>query len=56
MLMVLRQKGATTKSGDAITSVYSEVLGKGTRCYGPVGNTLGSVLLYDKSASLARSI
>ena len=52
MLMVLRQKGATTKSGDAITSVYSEVLGKGTRCYGPVGNTLGSVLLYDQISKL----
>ena len=52
VLMVLRQKGATTKSGDAITSVYSEVLGKGTRCYGPVGNTLGSVLLYDQISKL----
>lgn len=52
VLMVLRQKGATTKSGDAITSVYREVLGKGTRCYGPVGNTLGSVLLYDQISKL----
>ena len=52
VLVVLRQGSAATKAGDAITSVYSEVLGKGTRCYGPVGNTLGSVLLYDQISKL----
>ncbi len=52
VLVVLRQSSAATKAGDAITSVYSEVLGKGTRCYGQIGNTLGSVLLYDQISKL----
>ena len=52
VLMVLRQGSMETKAGDAITSVYSEVLGKSTRCYGKFGNTVGSVLLYDRISQL----
>lgn len=52
VLMVLRQGSTETKAGDPITSVYSEVLGKSTRCYDEFGNTVGSVLLYDKISQL----
>lgn len=52
VLMVLRQGSTETKAGDPITSVYSEVLGKSTRCYNEFGNTVGSVLLYDKISQL----
>lgn len=52
VLMVFRQGSMDTKTGDAITSVYSEVLGKSTRCYNEFGNTVGSVLLYDRISQL----
>lgn len=52
LLVVLRQGMAETKASDPITSVYSEVIGKGTRCYSTLGNTLGSVLLYEQISKL----
>lgn len=52
LLVVLRQGTTETKASDPITSVYSEVIGKGTRCYGTLGNTLGSVLLYEQISKL----
>ncbi len=52
VLVVLRQGGVKTRAGEAITSVYSEVLGKGTRCYDQLGNTTNSVLLYEQISQL----
>ena len=53
VLVVLRQSGVKTRAaGEAITSVYSEVLGKGTRCYDQLGNTTNSVLLYEQISQL----
>ena len=52
VLVVLRNSAAAPTKADAITSVYSEVIGKGTRCYGEFGNTLGSVFLYDQISKL----
>lgn len=39
-------------SGNAMLSVYSESLGKGTVCFNEVGNTTESVILYDRLSEL----
>lgn len=53
VLLVFRQcKPQTKADGNGLTSVYSEVIGKGTRCYLGVGNTTQSVFDYDKIEAL----
>lgn len=49
-----RESGRTASS--PLFSVYSEYLGKGTMCFGALGNTTKSVMLYDKLANLDESV
>ena len=44
-----------TKS-EALKSVYSEYLGKGTYCYGDIPNTTKSVMDYDQIVAMAKSL
>lgn len=47
-LIVLAYRGASqTTMSTAISSVYSETMGKGTRCYGSIGNTTSAIIDYD---------
>lgn len=50
----LKQPGRTASS--PLFSVYSEYLGKGTMCFGALGNTTKSVMLYEKLADLDESV
>lgn len=43
-------------SGNAMLSVYSESLGKGTVCFNEVGNTTESVILYDRLSELGENM
>lgn len=46
------KKSAVRSSDNPMLSSYSEYMGKGTFCFGALGNTTASVLLYDKLVQL----
>lgn len=51
---VRRESGRPASS--PLFSVYSEYLGKGTMCFGSLGNTTKPVMLYEKLADLDESV
>ena len=46
----------TATKSEALKSVYSEYLGKGTNCYGDIPNTTKSVMEYDQIIAMAKPL
>lgn len=47
------KSGTSGDPGEPLFSVYSEYLGKGTFCFGELGNRTSSILLYDDLSTLS---